>query len=118
MFKIIFIITFLFAGAFTVSAQEAPQCPVMPAGLLCITVDAGRAALEAGDRAKALEAENTELKSKVIPSIKDALEHMRIEFARMSGENTALKTSAVRDAAIMDILIKHSRKKSIGLIAF
>jgi hypothetical protein len=36
---------------------------------------------------------------------------MRIEFARVSGENTALKQNAVSDRAIIDLLLKNTRKK-------
>lgn len=101
------------------SAQSLPQGPDCPHADGCVVISkaAARAALEAGDKAKALEAENEELR-KAIELHKDDKQKLAIEYARTSGELTACKQTAVRDSAIMEILIKNSRKKSIGLIAF
>lgn len=89
------------------------QCP---AGFVCITPAAARAALEAGDKAKALQTEIDTLKAQTIPQLKDALADMRVQFAEASGENTTLKQRAVSDAAMIELLSKLVRPKKIGLI--
>ena len=67
--------------------------------MVCISADAARAALEAGDKAKA----------------QDNTQKMAIEFARVSGENTALKQNAVSDRAIIELLLKSTKKKCFPL---
>lgn len=94
-------------------AQSTNNCPQ---GMVCITPEAARAALEAGDRAKALQTELDTLKSQTIPQLKDALADMRVQYAETKGEVTILKQRAVSDAALIELLTKMIRKKSIGLI--
>jgi hypothetical protein len=102
-------LTLLVYFAFTVCAQaQAPQCPD---GLVCISPAAARAALEAGDKAKALEAEG-KVKDQAIADLKSALADMRVNYAEARGENTILKQNAVRDAALIDLFSKQVRPKS------
>ncbi len=102
------ILLFLVLAAIKVNAQT---CPVMPSGLVCLTRDAAVAALEAGDKAKALEVENKELREKVIPALKDEIANMRLEYIKASTESTVLKQNAVSDRSIIEILLKFSKKK-------
>jgi hypothetical protein len=89
-----------------------------PTGLVCITPEAARAALEAGDKAKALEAQVKTLTEVTIPGLKDALADMRVNYAEAKGENTILKQRAVSDAAIIELLTKMVRPKKFGIINF
>jgi hypothetical protein len=101
---------------FAVGSSAAQQSSPCPAGLVCITPEAARAALEAGDRAKALQTELDTLKSQTIPQLKDALADMRVQYAETKGEVTILKQRAVSDAALIELLTKMVRPKKIGLI--
>ncbi len=107
------ILLFFVLAAIDANAQ---QCPQMPPGLLCITREAGIKALEDSDARKALETENKELKEKVIPLLKDELNNMRLEYIKASTEATWLKTTQVRDAAIIEMLLKQTKKKRNALI--
>lgn len=112
--KLLFLlVATMLAGAISVSAQT--DCP-HPSGCVVISGDAARAALEAGDKVKALEVENKDLKEKVIPTLKDALNDMRVEFARCSGEATILKQRAASDAAMLELMMKLVRPKKIALV--
>lgn len=94
----------------TASAQsECPQDKV------CISREAAIKALADADRVKADEIAITGYKQ-AIDDLKAEVNKMRVEFAAVSGENTALKQNAVSDRAIIDILIKNARPKKIGLI--
>ena len=85
-----------------------------PEGLVCITREAAQKALEAGDKAKALEAELATQKQ-AYEKMRDALNDMRIQFASVSGENTALRQNAVSDRAIIEVLLKATKKKCFPL---
>lgn len=112
LFLILFAACLLAFGAFTANGQT--ECPQ---GMVCLTPEAARAALEAGDKAKALEAE-LKAKDEAIKVYKDDAEKLRIDFARVSGENTALKQNAVSDRAIIEVMLKMVRKKCAGLVFF
>lgn len=86
-----------------------------PEGLVCITREAAQKALEAGDKAKALEAELATQKQ-AYEKMRDALNDMRIQFASVSGENTILKQQQVADRALMTVLVQNTKKKRFGLI--
>lgn len=113
MNKILLIALFNIAIAISVSAQ----CPEMPSGYLCVSREAVQAGLEAGDRVKALE---TEIKARdeADKVIRKALDDMRIEFARVSGENTALRQNSVSDRAIITAMIPMLRQKTFGIKIF
>lgn len=107
--KWIFIaVTCLCIFAVDATAQAVPSdCP---AGMICLTREAAQKALEAGDKAKALEAELAAQKQ-AYEKMRDALNDMRIQFASVSGENTALRQNAVQDRAIIEVLLKATKKK-------
>lgn len=98
-------------GAFASSAQGQTECP---ADKVCISREAALKALADADRVKALESEIL-VKDKAIEDFRDELNKMRIEFARVSGEATALKSNAVRDAALIELLLKYTKKKCLPL---
>lgn len=108
--NLILIAGFIIAASVGVCGQ--PDCPPT---LVCISREAALKALADADRVKALEAE-IKVKDDAVASFRDELNKMRIEFARVSGEATALKTNAIRDAAIIELLLKYARPKKFGLI--
>ncbi len=93
-------------------AQDACQ---FPSGCVTVSRDVALKALADSDRVKALETE-LKVKDEAISGFRDELNRMRIEFARTSGEATALKTNAVRDAEIIQILLQNVKKRKYGLI--
>lgn len=109
-----FIAILLFVGASEAYSQTGTECP-HPSGCVVLSRAAAQAALEAGDKAKALEVQlKAEQDAKEL--IRKALEDMRIEFARMSGENTALKQNSVSDRAIIELLLQNVKKKRNAFI--
>lgn len=84
--------------------------PACPSGLVCITRQAALKALQDADKVTALETEAKALKA-AIEEMRELLNKARVEFAAVSGENTALKQNAVSDRAIIELLLKNSKKK-------
>jgi len=100
----------VFAGtsyAQEIAAQPAIACPP---DKVCISPEAARQALEDSDTVKFQKTEIATLKQ-AVEDFRKELNNMRIEFARASGENTALKQNAVSDRAIIEILLKNSKKR-------
>ncbi len=93
-----------FALAITAMSQE---CPV---GRICLTPEQARIALENADKVKVLEAYVKTLET-AQNDYKAEISKVRIEYAEKVGENTALKQNAVSDRAIIEILLKSSKKK-------
>lgn len=93
------------------SLQAQTDCP-SPRGCSLVTREVMEKALADADKVKAQEAE-IKVKDAAIESFRDELNKMRIEFARVSGEATGLKTNAVRDAAIIELLLKYTKKKCL-----
>jgi hypothetical protein len=113
-FYIIFTALFLgFVLSLTAHAQ-APQCPD---GFVCITPAAARAALEAGDKAKALEAEG-QAKDKAIADLKQINTDLKIDLAKTTGELTGEQSANVQNRAIIELLLKYARPKKFGVINF
>lgn len=116
LLTILTLIVWFSLTAFNAIGQTVVDCPHAD-GCVVLSREAAQAALEAGDKAKALEVQlKAEQDAKEL--IRKALEDMRIEFARVSGENTALKQNAVSDRAIIQILVQYARPKKIGLNLF
>lgn len=95
-------------------AQTDP-CPPMPSGYLCLPRAVAVKALEDAEVRKALEAQ-VKAQDDAIAGYKDELEKIRIEFARASGELTALKQNAVSDRAIIQLLLQNVKKKRNAFI--
>lgn len=98
----------------SVWSQQPETCPQ---NLVCISREAALKALADADRVKALEVE-IKVKDDAVAAFRAEVNAMRVEFARVSGEATALKTNAVRDSAIIELLMKYARPKKFGLINF
>lgn len=112
MKKFLILLSLLFV--FTIGAKAQSVCPV---DKVCISPEAAKHYLQIDDENKALKAENATLKDSV-KVIKEELTKTQIELAKEVGENTALKSTAVRMDAIVDVLIKQARPKKIGLNLF
>lgn len=108
LIRFLAILTVSLAFAYNAAAQDCPQ------GYVCITPQAAQAALEAGDRVKALEVE-IKARDVAYSLLKDTLNDIRVEFARVSGEATILKQRAVMDQAEKELLLKQTRKKCLPL---
>lgn len=106
MKKIVLLICLVAGFALSATAQDCPS----PQGCVLITREAALKALQDSDTVKAQKAEIV-VKDQAIVDLKKLLDDVRIEFARVSGENTALKQNAVSDRAIIEILVKNSRKR-------
>jgi len=83
--------------------------------MVCISPEAARKALVDADTVKA-QAEQIKVLEQAVKDAQDNTHKMAIEFARVSGENTALRQNDVSNRAIMEVLLKNSRPKRIGLI--
>lgn len=88
------------------------QCPP---DMVCISPEAARKALVDADTVKAQALEIKALEQ-AVKDAQDNTHKMAIEFARVSGEVTALKQNAVSDRAIIEILLKSAKPKRIGFI--
>ena len=75
-----------------------------------MTPEQARIALENADKVKVLEAYVKTLET-AQNDYKAEISKVRIEYAEKVGENTALKQNAVSDRAIIEILLKSSKKK-------
>lgn len=96
----------------TFGYSQQPECP---AGLVCLTPEAARAALEAGDAKKALEKQVTALEEALRKS-QESEHKMALEYARTAGENTILKQQQIRSDALLDLALKQTKKKRNGFI--
>jgi hypothetical protein len=103
----------LIRGTYHVAAQST-DCP---ADKVCITREAAERLCTTATRVKADEIAIAGYKQ-AIDDLKAEINKVRVEFAAVSGENTALKQSAVRTDAIIDVLLKNVRPKKIGLDQF
>ena len=110
MKNLCFITIFLLAGVVGVSAQ-ANDCP---ADKVCLSRAAAQKALVDADTVKAQAAEIAVLKQALLDEKLVAVK-LKIEFAEKSGELTALKQNAVSDRAIIDLLLKNTKKKCLPL---
>ena len=104
--RYILLATFILFTGFAVNAQDCPH----PSGCVTISREAALKAIADDTKVKALETLEI-VKDKAIDDITKELNRIRIEFAEKSGENTALKQNAISDRAIMEILVKNSRKR-------
>ena len=102
----------LMTSAWAISAQTT-----CPENLVCITREAAIKALVDSDRVIALQAELV-ARDAAESKLKDALNDIRVEFARVSGEATILKQRAISDAAMIELLAKLVRPKKFGIINF
>jgi len=109
--KRLLLITLILLGSALLTNAQTVECPQ---DMVCITRDAALKALADADRVKALESE-VKVKDTAIADFRKELNDMRIEFARVSGENTAIKQNAVSDRAIIELLLKNTKKRCLPL---
>jgi hypothetical protein len=114
MRKTLFITIFIVGFVVAAKAQAVPNCPD---GYVCLTPAAARAALETGDKLKAVEAQS-KVQDAAIVDLKQQLADMRVNYAEAKGEGTILKQRAVSDAAMIELLTKLVRPKKFGIINF
>lgn len=128
----IIILSILFLAGISTNAQ----CPVMPAGFLCITQ-------EAGNQAKANKDELNALKTEKIPALQEQVKveqenvkkaqdtdkenqikaankllDMSTKNGELVGENVQLKATLNILVTILDVAIKNSRAKKNGVFNF
>lgn len=80
-----------------------------------ISREAAVKCLENGDKLTAMAAES-KAKDAAIADLKALVADLKATIAGLSGEKTQLEATLVRYNALIDILIKNSRPKKIGLI--
>lgn len=106
--KVLFAIIFLgCVCAIDISAQT--ECPV---DKVCISREAAQKAIENADKVIALETES-KAKDDALAGFRGELNAMRIKFAEVSGENSALRQNAVSDRAIITELLKYTKKRCL-----
>ncbi|MEO8649812.1 MAG: hypothetical protein ABI539_11660 [Acidobacteriota bacterium] len=120
-------------GVLLFVSSAAAQCPVMPAGFLCITQEAGdRAAANSRELAATKEkvgvleaalvekdkntAEIRAAAEKNVADLKDAMHRTELELATKTGQLIGSEASNTRCLATVDVLLKYARPKKIGLI--
>lgn len=112
---IIFTILVMVSGTLGACDREAyGQAPECPPNLVCITREAAQRALADSDMVAAQKVEIAALKQ-AAEDFKAELNKMRVNFAEVSGENTALKQAQIRYDAILDLLLKNTKKKCMPL---
>jgi hypothetical protein len=105
---ILLLLLLFFGGTYHVSAQSV-ECP---ADKVCISREAALKALADSDQVKADAVAITGYKQ-AIDDLKELLNKMRVEYAEARGELTAVKQNAVSDRAIIDLLLKNTKKKCL-----
>lgn len=121
----------LFAGS--VAAQSAVPCPVMPAGTLCISQQAGNAAFQNArelDATKqkvavledAIKQKDTDIRlvqdtaAKNTVSITQALHDTELKLATSTGQLIASEAEKTRLIAILELALRNTHKRKYGLI--
>lgn len=89
----------------------------VPEDKIQISRAAAEKCLKDADRADALEKELA-VKNKAIEDLKLEVENLRRQLIEASTTASDLKQQAVRDAAIIELLLKYARPKKIGIINF
>lgn len=103
----------IFIGFITAGTALGQECP-HPSGCVTISREAAIKALADDATVKAQAAEIAVLKQALLDEKLVAVK-LKIEFAEKSGELTALKQNAVSDRAIIDLLLKNTKKKCLPL---
>lgn len=109
-------------GVLVIGANsQTVQCP---AGMVCLTRATAEAYLKLDDENKGLKQENAAVKAENA-TLKDsyakaitALHDSEIDAATAHGQLTEIKSQQIRYDAIMDVLIKNSRLKKVGINIF
>ncbi len=91
-------------------SQDEPQ--PCPPDKVCISPEAARKALEDSDARKALETEKAVL-LQAIEDHKKIAGDLKIELAKITGQLTGEQQSNVQSRAIIELLLKHTKKKCL-----
>ena len=91
----------------TTAAYAQTDCPESK---VCISREAAIKAIADADKVTALEAEG-KAKDQAISDLKDLLNKSKVEFAAVSGENTALRQNDVSNRAIITVLLQSTKKQ-------
>lgn len=100
----------IIAISFLIFALPSMAQDVCPPDKVCITREAAIKALADADKVIALEAEG-KAKDEAIGGLRKELNDMRIEYASVKGENSALKQNDVSNRQIIEYLVKNVKKK-------
>ena len=131
MNKLLITLGFVFLFSASMFAQQ-PKCPVMPAGFLCITQEAGNQAKQdkidnslLKEKIAVLEAGMLEKDKSIAQIQKTADENTKklegtihdgdVKLAEKTGQLIKCEAFAVRDAALIEYLVKNQRSKQQGL---
>ncbi|HLA96622.1 MAG TPA: hypothetical protein VK612_12940 [Pyrinomonadaceae bacterium] len=109
MKKLILIAFLAILGSSNYAYGQTADCP---ADRVCLTVDQARQALVDSDTVKAQALEITVL-DKTVSDLRDEIGRLRIELAKMTGDKTGAEQMIVRLTAIVDLLLKQTRKKCL-----
>jgi hypothetical protein len=92
------------------ASHSFAQTSDCPPNMVCLPEASAKKMIQDLDKIPALEAKD-KINEQAILDLKAELENMRREFIRVSSENTQLKQQQVRDAAIIDLLLKNTKRK-------
>lgn len=106
----------VFAAIIFTAQIISAQVPA-PEDKIQISRAAAEKCLKDADRAEALEKELA-VKNKAIEDLKLEVENLRRQLIEASTTASDLKQQAIRDAAIIELLLKYARPKKIGIINF
>lgn len=109
MRRLLFLLGIIFLASVGVFSQTVTDCP-HPDGCVVISRAAAIKSLVDADTVKA-QAAQIKVLEQAVKDAQDNTHKMAIEFARVSGEVTALKQNAVSDRAIITAIIPLMRKK-------
>lgn len=111
MKKLIGLNIIFFACAISAMSQT---CQEQPQNCVLITREAAIKALEDSDRVKSLEAEVIVLKQAVNDQ-REITTNLKIELGKAMGELTGSQQMNVRQTAIIDTILKYTKKKCMPL---
>lgn len=103
---------------FLLTLAANAQTPTPTPDTVTISRQAALKCLEDSDTVKAQATEITALK-KAIDDYKALVNDLKVDVAKYAGENTALKSAAVRTDAIIDALLRNYKARNkFGLLVF
>lgn len=134
-YRKLFINLFALLVVLSAGVVARAQCPVMPAGFLCISQAAGNVAAETARELTATKAKVTVLESGLVEKdrlagevkaitdaneadLRRALHETEVKLATKTGELIGSEANNVRNLAVIDLLLKSVRPKKIGIINF
>lgn len=91
---------------------DAGGTDICPQDRVCITVEQARQALIDADTVKAQAVEIKALND-AIDQYKAEIANLRIELAKMTGDKTGAEQMIVRLSAMVDLLLKSTKKKCL-----